>query len=77
MWEIGCGSATGHPIVLLPCVELLKRLYYEVQVVFWWWIVPVLCWKAQKLDLRSAKIQPSEAKFDPSEVDTVFPEEFW
>ena len=29
-----------------------KVSYYEVQVVFWWWIIPVLCWKAQKSEVR-------------------------
>ena len=33
VWEIGCGSAAGHPIILSPCVHLLKTLYYEVLVV--------------------------------------------
>ena len=60
VWEIGCGSAAGRPIVLAFCVKVPKVFYYEVQVVFWWWIVPVLCWKAQKSEVRVGENRPSE-----------------
>ena len=36
VWEIGSNSSPGRSIVVPFCGELLKRMYYEVQVVFWW-----------------------------------------
>ena len=71
MWEIGCSSVPSHLIALSSCVDLLKTLYYEVQVVFWLWIVPVFPWIARKLEVRVGKNWRFFNVFRPSEV--VFP----
>ena len=55
VWEIGCSSATGHPIILLPCVRVAKMSFYEDLVAFWCWNGPVLSWSLTNLGKNRQK----------------------
>ena len=63
VWEIGCSSAASRPIVLLFCVRVPKRSFYEDLVVWWLQMSSVLPWKLESQRYKSAKIWPFRGDF--------------